>query len=67
MKEDTKSIFQSKTFWSAIVLLLSTALQGAGVVTIEQGEQTAIVTLIVQALAIAGVIFGRYKANKKIK
>jgi len=69
---DTKPIWQSKTFWGAIITLASSAVLLFGV-EVSAEEQEAIGNSVMQivggVVAVIGTItaiYGRYKAEKRI-
>lgn len=70
----TKLIWLSKTFWGAVVMLVSTVLMVFGVVDINPEEQAVMLDKIIGFLTIGAdlvgfilVIVGRITATKKIE
>lgn len=70
MNPDVKSIFASKTLWSAVIAALPTVLGLFGFKITDLAGFTAgseqIIDGIVTLVGTAGVVYGRIKANKAL-
>lgn len=66
---ETKALWQSKTFWGALVAILA-SLAGFAGFAVDAGDQAVIVetaTTIAGALGGLFAIYGRIKASKPVK
>lgn len=70
---EQKYLWASKTFWGALIALLSTVLQMAGYNILSVEEQTQLIDQIISFIAAGGdligfilIIWGRIVANTKV-
>ncbi len=69
MKNDTKSIFESKTVWGAIIAIVSAVAGLLGYAFGPEEQEMLIMAGTTISTAVGSIlsVYGRVKATKKIK